>query len=186
MSWLSFFGSKNKNEQSSQAEVIAAPPCQQVADKPKPKSQSPFLTDTFCILPWAHLSTRPNGHMRVCCTANASSAAATNDKKWGGEVGILKNDDGKPANLNHTTLSQGWNNGYMKSIRKQMLNGEVPLLVQSALKKRLQVIAQSANGRPITGLAGSTSISLLQTPKKTAQFLRKSPTSTSDSVTSAI
>jgi hypothetical protein len=126
MSWLSFFGSKNKNEQSSQAEVIAAPPCQQVADKPKPKSQSPFLTDTFCILPWAHLSTRPNGHMRVCCTANASSAAATNDKKWGGEVGILKNDDGKPANLNHTTLSQGWNNGYMKSIRKQMLNGEVP------------------------------------------------------------
>ncbi len=72
------------------------------------------------------MSTRPNGHMRVCCTANASSAGATNDKKWGGEVGIVKNDDGKPANLNHTDLLSGWNNLYMRSIRKQMLNGEVP------------------------------------------------------------
>lgn len=72
------------------------------------------------------MSTRPNGHMRVCCTANASSAGATNDKVWGGEVGIVKNDDGKPANLNHTDLLSGWNNLYMKSIRKQMLNGEIP------------------------------------------------------------
>lgn len=72
------------------------------------------------------MSTRPNGHMRVCCTANASSAGATNDKKWGGEVGIVKNDDGKPANLNHTDLLSGWNNYYMRSIRKQMLNGEIP------------------------------------------------------------
>jgi MoaA/NifB/PqqE/SkfB family radical SAM enzyme len=83
-------------------------------------------SQTFCALPWIHLSTRPNGHMRVCCTANASSAGATNDKVWGGEVGILKNDDGKPANLNHTSLLDGWNNAYMRDIRKKMLNGEVP------------------------------------------------------------
>jgi len=81
---------------------------------------------TFCVLPWIHLSTRPNGHMRVCCTANASSVGATNDKKYGGEVGILKNDDGKPANFNHTDLMHAWNNTYMKSIRKNMLNGEIP------------------------------------------------------------
>ena len=30
-------------------------------------------SDTFCLLPWVHLSTRPDGSMRVCCTANASS-----------------------------------------------------------------------------------------------------------------
>lgn len=84
------------------------------------------VSPTFCILPWIHMSTRPNGHMRVCCTANASSAGATNDKKWGGEVGIVKNDDGKPANLNHTDLLSGWNNLYMKSVRQQMLKGEVP------------------------------------------------------------
>ena len=84
------------------------------------------ISPTFCVLPWIHMSTRPNGHMRVCCTANASSAGATNDKKWGGEVGIIKNDNGKPANLNHTDLISGWNNLYMKSIRKKMLKGEIP------------------------------------------------------------
>ncbi len=90
--------------------------------KKNPEEVSP----TFCILPWIHMSTRPNGHMRVCCTANASSVGATNDKKYGGEVGIVKNDNGKPANLNHTDLISGWNNLYMKSIRKKMLKGEVP------------------------------------------------------------
>lgn len=91
-------------------------------------THTPFQppSPTFCVLPWIHLSTRPNGHMRVCCTANASSAGATNDKKWGGEVGILKNDNGKPANLNHTDLMEGWNNEYMKGVRRDMLNGQVP------------------------------------------------------------
>lgn len=81
---------------------------------------------TFCILPWIHLSTRPNGHVRVCCTANASSAGATNDKKYGGEVGIVKGGDGKPANLNHTDLLTAWNNDYMKTVRRQMMSGEIP------------------------------------------------------------
>ena len=83
-------------------------------------------SDTFCLLPWVHLSTRPNGHMRVCCTANASSVGATNDKKHGGEVGVLKNADGKPANLNHTDLMSSWNNDYMKNVRTQMLEGKKP------------------------------------------------------------
>jgi hypothetical protein len=81
---------------------------------------------TFCALPWIHLSTRPNGHMRVCCTANASSVGATNDKEFGGEVGILKNDDGKPANFNHTDLLDAWNNSYMRNVRSMMLDGKVP------------------------------------------------------------
>jgi hypothetical protein len=73
-----------------------------------------------------HLSTRPNGHMRVCCTANASSVGATNDKEFGGEVGILKGADGKPANLNTSDFLSSWNNDYMKNTRLQMLNGEKP------------------------------------------------------------
>jgi hypothetical protein len=91
---------------------------------PPQEFQAP--SKTFCVLPWIHLSTRPNGHMRVCCTANASSAGASNDKKWGGEVGILKNKNGRPANLNHTPLLEGWNNDYMKDVRTKMLAGEVP------------------------------------------------------------
>lgn len=81
---------------------------------------------TFCILPWIHLSTRPNGKMRVCCTANASSVGPTQDKKYGGEVGVLKDAQGKPANLNTSDLLSSWNNDYMKNIRLQMLNGEKP------------------------------------------------------------
>lgn len=81
---------------------------------------------TFCILPWIHLSTRPNGHLRLCCTANASSAGATNDKVYGGEVGILKQKNGKPANLNTTDLLTAWNNDYMQGVRRQMLSGEIP------------------------------------------------------------
>lgn len=81
---------------------------------------------TFCILPWVHLSTRPDGSMRVCCTANASSVGPTNDKEHGGQVGILKDDEGKPSNLNVTDLQTAWNSSYMKNVRKQMLNGEKP------------------------------------------------------------
>ena len=84
------------------------------------------VSDTFCILPWVHLSTRPDGSMRVCCTANASSVGPTNDKEHGGQVGILKTDDGKPNNLNVTDFETAWNSNYMKNVRKQMMNGEKP------------------------------------------------------------
>lgn len=93
------------------------------------------VSPTFCVLPWIHLSTRPNGHMRVCCTANASSAAATNDKIFGGEVGIVKNDNGKPANLNHTDLLDGWNNAYMRDVRTKMLKGEIPASCSKCFKE---------------------------------------------------
>jgi hypothetical protein len=83
-------------------------------------------SDTFCILPWVHLSTRPDGSMRVCCTANASSVGSTNDKEYGGQVGILKTDEGKPNNLNVTDFQTAWNSNYMKNVRRQMLNGEKP------------------------------------------------------------
>ena len=84
-------------------------------------------SNTFCALPWMHISTRPNGHMRVCCTANAS---AVQDKdstnKTISEAGVLRRDDGKPANLATTSLLDAWNNEYMKSVRKMMLRGERP------------------------------------------------------------
>ncbi len=90
----------------------------------KPDKKLP--SDTFCILPWVHLSTRPDGSMRVCCTANASSVGPTNDKQHGGMVGILKTDEGKPSNLNVSDFLSSWNSTYMKNVRKQMLNGEQP------------------------------------------------------------
>ena len=83
-------------------------------------------SETFCILPWVHLSTRPDGAMRVCCTANASSVGPTNDKEYGGQVGVLKDEEGRPNNLNVSDFLSSWNSTYMRNVRKQMLNGEIP------------------------------------------------------------
>jgi hypothetical protein len=84
------------------------------------------ISPTFCILPWIHLSSRPNGHMRLCCTANASSAGVTNDKEFGGEIGILKEADGIPSNFGHHDITNSWNNQYMKNVRVGMLKGKIP------------------------------------------------------------
>ena len=50
-------------------------------------------TESFCVLPWIHMATRPNGDMRLCCTSNASGAGDDH------EVGLVKMEDGKPANF---------------------------------------------------------------------------------------
>ena len=91
------------------------------------KKETALPSKTFCALPWMHISSRPNGHMRVCCTANASGVQNKDStKKTASDAGVLKRDDGKPANLATTSLTEAWNNTYMKTIRKQMLAGEQP------------------------------------------------------------
>ena len=77
--------------------------------------------NTFCPLPWIHLATRPNGDVRVCCTANASGAGVEDDK----EAGLVK-QDGVNMNLRDHTVEEVWNSAHMKNTRLQMLNGEVP------------------------------------------------------------
>ena len=83
---------------------------------------------TFCALPWVHLSSRPDGAMRVCCTANASSVQDPDStkKSGGGQIGVLRTADGSPANLNNSNLMEAWNNDYMRNVRKMMLRGEKP------------------------------------------------------------
>jgi MoaA/NifB/PqqE/SkfB family radical SAM enzyme len=79
------------------------------------------LSKTFCPLPWIHLATRPNGDVRVCCTANASGAG-DNDSK---QVGLVTNNN-SVMNLQDYSLSEVWNSNYMKSVRLQMLDGRIP------------------------------------------------------------
>lgn len=85
-------------------------------------------SETFCILPWIHLSSRPDGKMRTCCTSNASSVQSPNstEKTGGGEVGVVVNDKGIPANFNHTTLEEAWNSNFMRNVRLSMLQGKQP------------------------------------------------------------
>jgi len=77
-------------------------------------------SDTFCILPWIHFATRPNGDMRLCCSSNASGAGENHT------VGLVKNENGVPANFGVETPMSAWNNDYMRSVRSTMLEGKIP------------------------------------------------------------
>lgn len=77
-------------------------------------------TPTFCALPWIHFATRPNGDMRLCCSSNASGAGTDHT------VGLVKSEDGTPANFSKTTPMQAWNNEYMQSVRTTMMEGKIP------------------------------------------------------------
>lgn len=76
---------------------------------------------TFCPLPWIHIATRPNGDVRLCCTANASGAGIVDDK----EAGLVK-DNGVAMNLRNHSVDQVWNSDFMKNTRLQMLRDEIP------------------------------------------------------------
>lgn len=77
-------------------------------------------SNTFCALPWIHFATRPNGDMRLCCSANSSGAG--NDHT----IGLVKNETGQPANFGLETPMSAWNNDYMKSVRTTMREGKIP------------------------------------------------------------
>ena len=91
---------------------------------------------SFCVLPWIHLATRPNGDMRICCVANASGAD-TGDYT----VGLVKMEDGKPANFSRDLPTDAFNNDYMRSVRKTMLEGKVPASCTKCFKEEQEGIA---------------------------------------------
>lgn len=91
---------------------------------------------SFCVLPWIHLATRPNGDMRICCVANASGA---DSGEYG--VGLVRMEDGQPANFSEDLPTEAFNNDYMKSIRKTMLAGEVPASCLKCYEEEQQGIA---------------------------------------------
>ena len=76
---------------------------------------------TFCALPWIHLATRPNGDARLCCVTNASGAS-TGDHT----VGLVKKENGQPANFGRETPLESFNNEYMRDVRLTMLEGKIP------------------------------------------------------------
>jgi len=86
-------------------------------------------SSTFCALPWIHFATRPNGDMRLCCSANASGAGDDHT------VGLVKQENGEPANFGRDTPMSAWNNSYMKSVRTTMLSSTFLKVVLSVSKK---------------------------------------------------
>lgn len=80
-----------------------------------------LTTSTFCVLPWIHFTTRPNGDMRLCCVSNASGV---DDNQF--TSGIVKNACGSHANFAKDLPSAQWNNEYMRDVRTTMIDGKIP------------------------------------------------------------
>jgi molybdenum cofactor biosynthesis enzyme MoaA len=91
-------------------------------------------SDTFCLLPWMHFATRPNGDMRLCCSANASGAGTDHT------IGLVKNEKGQPANFGHETPMSAWNNDYMRDVRLTMLEGNIPSSCNKCFQEESQGI----------------------------------------------
>jgi radical SAM protein with 4Fe4S-binding SPASM domain len=60
---------------------------------------------TFCVMPWVHLNTWPNGKVYPCCLT-----------PWQEHIGDMSTEK----------LEDIWNNDHMKGMRKQLLSGERP------------------------------------------------------------
>ena len=71
--------------------------------------------DSWCVLPWTHLSIKGNGTFRVCCHSAASESR-----------GSLKNKDGELLHIANTSWNEAVNNETMKSVRREMLEGKWP------------------------------------------------------------
>lgn len=90
---------------------------------------------TFCVLPWIHFATRPNGDMRLCCSANASGAGVNH------EVGLVRNEKGQPANFGRETPMSAWNNEYMRDVRLTMLDGKIPASCSKCIAEESKGVA---------------------------------------------
>lgn len=63
------------------------------------------VSESFCIMPWTHLHTWPNGNVFPCCLADSRYPI---------------------GNLKENTLEEIWNSDDLKKIRTQFLKGEKP------------------------------------------------------------
>jgi radical SAM protein with 4Fe4S-binding SPASM domain len=76
-----------------------------MSEKLKFESAGDKVSESFCIMPWTHLHTWPNGNVFPCCLADSNHPI---------------------GNLKRHTLEQIWNSPDLKKIRTQFLKGEQP------------------------------------------------------------
>jgi len=74
-------------------------------EKSKFENAGDKVSKTFCILPWIHQHTWPNGNVFPCCVSKSSLPL---------------------GNTSKNTLEEIWNSDDSKELRRQLLNGEKP------------------------------------------------------------
>jgi len=71
--------------------------------------------DTICAIPWMHLNFEPNGKVVPCCLTSHHNYFA--------------------GDLKTQSIEEIWNSKNMKSLRKQMINGDRPKICDTCWKK---------------------------------------------------
>ena len=71
---------------------------------------------TFCMAPWSHTYLSPQSERRLCCASREKANWATQY--------IDDEDADKESTYNPGTLKDHWNSEYMKSIRKNLMEGK--------------------------------------------------------------
>ena len=78
----------------------------------KPDTKPEFL----CMAPWTHTYLSPQSERRLCC---ASREPAQNFKQY------IDTNDGT-GEYKPMTLDEWWNSEHVRTIRKTMMNGDIP------------------------------------------------------------
>lgn len=76
--------------------------------------------DTFCIVPFIHLSTAPLGTLRPCCFSSQYKVSDENNQ---------------PFNLGHHKLAQIWESPHYEDLRKEFLSGKAPKACEFCFKE---------------------------------------------------
>lgn len=76
----------------------------------------PKVFCTFCVLPWIHLSTHPNGGSSLCCRSNHTDAIS-----W------AKDSNGDLITLDNCKLEDIYNSDKFVEVRQKMMSGEKPI-----------------------------------------------------------
>ena len=71
--------------------------------------------DSFCPLPWTHVSIKGNGAYRVCCHSAASESRGT-----------VQDKDGSNSHISSAQWNDVVNSKMMKNVRSEMLKGNWP------------------------------------------------------------
>ncbi len=72
-------------------------------------SESVEVSPTFCVLPWVHIGTKPDGTLNLCCIASSE---------------VLKDKNSNPCRMDSDSVADIWNCHSIKKIRQNMLAGQ--------------------------------------------------------------
>ena len=119
------------------------------------------MPDTFCILPWIHMSITPGGLVRLCCQSPKYIAF-----------------DQSPMSLYTNTVDDIWNSNYMRSVRRKMLEGQHVKACQGCYtaEEQLGGSYRTFSNREWTGWLGSFE-TLIEASKRNQYKVQKPPIS---------